>query len=448
MLKSCELRIFPSTMKLLALILLLPCLYAEDEFYRDRNLVCFYNSDGVKLPIKDLALAVQFCTHLIYGYAGIRSDNYEAHSLNEELDIKNNHFTEVTSLKSKYPKLKVLLSVGGDRDIDEKHPNKYIELLEAGSESQKGFAKSALSLVKTYGFDGLDLAYQFPKNKPKEVQSTLGAALESVKKFFTGDSVVDSNAEKHKEQFISIAREVKDVLHPNGFLLSLTVLPNVNSTWYFDIPKLNGLVDFVNLATFDFLTPERNPEEADYTASLIGLTSQERLSHLNVLFQTDYWMNEFPVTKINLGIPAYGNAWKLTEESGNTGKPIIHHTNGPAPAGPYTKKAGLLSYTEICTMLANVEDEIEKDVQSPIEAVNFGNYAYRPAKGSGHEGIWISYDDLDTIRHKAMHADPLLGGVALFNLEYDDFGGVCSDKKFPVLRTIRKELGLPLKWQD
>ncbi|KAI8118182.1 Chitinase-like protein Idgf2 [Lucilia cuprina] len=31
-------------------------------------------------------------------------------------------------------------------------------------------------------------------------------------------------------------------------------------------PAFINQVDFVNLATFDFTTPERNPHEADYTA--------------------------------------------------------------------------------------------------------------------------------------------------------------------------------------
>ncbi|KAH8376875.1 hypothetical protein KR093_001821 [Drosophila rubida] len=440
-------------MKVLALLLLIPCLYA-DELYRDRNLVCFYNSasntreEGGKFSNQDLALAAQFCTHLVYGYAGVRGGNYEAYSFNDELDIQKHQFTEVTSLKSKYPKLKVLLSVGGDRDIDDKHPNKYIELLEAGTDRQKDFAKSALSLVQTYGFDGLDLAYQFPKNKPKEVHSGLTAAIDSVKKFFSGESIVDPEAAKHKEQFTSLVRDVKDVLKPKGFLLSLTVLPNVNSTWYFDIPALNDLVDFVNLGTFDFVTPERNPEEADISAPLFGAASSARLPNYNANFQTEFWRKKFDVTKINLGIPTYGNAWKLTKDSGETLKPVVSHTNGPAPAGPNSKKPGLLSYGEICTMLANVENRIEKDGRSPIESANFGNYAYRAAKGSDKEGIWISYDELDTIEHKAMYADPELGGVALFDLGYDDFSGVCTGHKFPVLRSVKKHLGLPLKWQD
>lgn len=183
-----------------------------------------------KLLNPDLEIGVQFCTHLVYGYAGIRGDNYQAHSLNENLDIYKHQFSEVTALKRKYPHLKVLLSVGGDRDIDVEHPNKYIELLEGEKVRQAGFIQSAYALVKNYGFDGLDLAYQFPRNKPRKVHGEIASAWKSIKKLFTGDFIVDPESALHKEQFTAFVRDVKDSLRNDGFLLSLTVLPNVNST--------------------------------------------------------------------------------------------------------------------------------------------------------------------------------------------------------------------------
>ncbi|KAH8392495.1 hypothetical protein KR215_009637, partial [Drosophila sulfurigaster] len=429
------------------------CYYDSASSLRERKLSSKYYVINQQLPndiivpapsqltTSTLALALRFCTHLIYGYAGIRADNFQAHSLNEELDINQHQFTEVTALKRHYPNLKVLLSVGGDRDIDQEHPNKYIELIEGGIEKQTEFIKSAHSLVKNYGFDGLDLAYQFPKNKPKKVHTGLGMIWKSFKKIFTGDFIVDPDADQHKNQFTSLVRSVKDKLHQDGFLLSLTVLPNVNSTWYFDVPALNKIVDIVNLAAFDFLTPERNPEEADYTASLHNPEAQNRLNHYNIDFQAQYWLNRgFAPNKINLGVASYGNAWKLTSGSGTTGTPVVSDTEGPAPPGPYSRKAGLLSFAEVCSQLINPENHVKKDDQSALHRTAFGNYAFRPATGR-EAGIWISYDDLDTISHKTNYAKTNLGGVALFDLGYDDFGGLCSGDQYPVLRTIKYRLG-------
>ncbi|XP_060649792.1 chitinase-like protein Idgf2 [Drosophila nasuta] len=174
------------------------------------RVVCFYDTisslrEGpAKLTNALLQIPLINCTHLVYGYVGIREDNYEVKILNEDFDIKQNQFGNVTSFKSKYPHLKILLSVGGYRDIDETYPNKYMELLDGGLEKQIQFIESAYALVKKYGFDGLDLAYQFPRSMP-------------------------ANILKRKEQFNDFIQYLARLrFRINGLLLTLTMLPRVN----------------------------------------------------------------------------------------------------------------------------------------------------------------------------------------------------------------------------
>lgn len=97
---------------------------------------------------------------------------------NEELDLNNGLYKQVTGLKSKYPSLKVLLSVGGDAD---ESTDKYLALLES-STGRISFTNSINVLLKSHGFDGLDLAFQFPKIKPKKIRSTVGSVWHSFKK--------------------------------------------------------------------------------------------------------------------------------------------------------------------------------------------------------------------------------------------------------------------------
>lgn len=69
----------------------------------------------------DLDPALSFCTHLVYGYAGVQPDIYKMVSLNENLDTDRNYanYRAITNFKAKYPGLKVLLSVGGDADLED-----------------------------------------------------------------------------------------------------------------------------------------------------------------------------------------------------------------------------------------------------------------------------------------------------------------------------------------
>lgn len=96
---------------------------------------------------------------------------------------------------------------------------------------------SAYTLIKAYGFDGLDLAWEFPENKPKKIRSKLGSIWHSVKTSVAGKKVIDENAAQHREQFISLVRELRGAFKAENLLVTLTVLPNVNST---------GIVKIVN----------------------------------------------------------------------------------------------------------------------------------------------------------------------------------------------------------
>lgn len=110
------------------------------------------------------------------------------------------------------------------------------------------FVNSAHTLVKSFGFDGLDLAWEFPETKPKKIRSSigkktrifniqleylkfvLGSFWHGLKKKIVGEKVIDEKAAEHKEQFVALVREIKNVFRHDGLLLSLTVLPNVNSS--------------------------------------------------------------------------------------------------------------------------------------------------------------------------------------------------------------------------
>ncbi|XP_039484715.1 imaginal disk growth factor 6 [Drosophila santomea] len=422
-----------------------------------KHLVCYYDStsfvkEGLgKLVIDELEPALQFCDYLIYGYAGIERDSHKAVSLNQQLDLDlgKGLYRTVTRLKRKYPNVKILLSVGGDKDIEldkdaKELPNKYLELLESPT-GRNRFVNTVYSLVKTYGFDGLDVAWQFPKNKPKKVHSGIGSLWKGFKKVFSGDSIVDEKSEEHKEQFTALLRDVKNAFRPDNLLLSTTVLPNVNSSLFYDIPAVVNYLDFVNLAAFDFFTPQRNPEVADYAAPIYELS--ERNPEFNVAAQVKYWLrHNCPASKINVGVATYGRPWKLTDDSGDTGVPPVKDVKDEAPVGGNSQVAGIYSWPEVCALLPNQNNAYSKGASAPLTKVQdpakrFGSYAYRAADKKGDNGIWVSFEDPDTAADKAGYVrTENLGGVALFDLSYDDFRGLCTNEKYPILRAVKYRL--------
>lgn len=52
----------------------------------------------------------------------------------------------------------------------------------------------------------------------------------NLKHKIVGESVVDEKAEEHKEQFTALVREIRNVFRHDGLLLTVSQLPNVNSS--------------------------------------------------------------------------------------------------------------------------------------------------------------------------------------------------------------------------
>src|SRR4051794_11490359 len=90
-------------------------------------------------------------THLLVGWAGIDPTTGKMTVSPENLE----GFKRCIQLKAKYPHLKVCVVCGeyssGDFSTMANHPTLVAS-----------FVKSALDLLQTYGFDGLDLDWEFP----------------------------------------------------------------------------------------------------------------------------------------------------------------------------------------------------------------------------------------------------------------------------------------------
>lgn len=134
----------------------------------------------------------------------------------------------------------------------------------------------------------------------------------------------------------------------------------------------------------------------------------------------------------------------MTKDSGLSGLPVVPATYGPAPGGLQISSAeGLLSWPEICSKLSQNTSAPFRGETAPLRKVTdltqkYGNYALRPANENGDHGVWLSFDDPDFAGIKAAYAKGKgLGGIAVFDLSCDDFRGLCTGQKFPIVRSIK-----------
>lgn len=429
---------------LLALIAVSVGLCAGNVSHEHTKIVCYWNSTSFertgagKFNIDDLKPALGMCTHLVYGFAGIKADTFEAVPLRPDLDTGAGYgfYKGVTQMKRIFPDLKVYLSIGGNADPYE-DTHKYLTLVET-PEARTKFINSAIRLLNEYDFDGVDLAWQFPPVRVAKKRGTLGSIWHGIKSTFGYGKFKDEKEEEHRNGFTNLVRDLKPQLRPRNKALTLTVLPHVNASVYYDARVLAPNLDAVHLMAFDQRTPERTPKEADYPAPIYE--SYGRIIQDNVDASVRYWLAQnTPGAKIVVGIPTFGRTWTLTSDSQISGVPPIV-TKGPGAEGPHTAIPGLLSYSEICARLTETHVGRLRRVGDPSK--KYGSYAYQPYNSDTEtDGIWVGYDDPDTVGNKASYVKAKgLGGVAIWELSTDDFRGTCNGDKFPIVNAARMKL--------
>ncbi|KAK8736740.1 hypothetical protein OTU49_004625, partial [Cherax quadricarinatus] len=391
------------TMKLLLLSTLAALLALSAA--SDGVMVCYYGSwavyrpDNGKFDVENIDPAI--CTHLIFGFAGLGSDN-KIRVLDPYNELCENYgkcaYDRFNALKDKNAELVTILAVGGWNEGSTKYSQ-----MAASAGTRQTFVDSSVEMLKTHNFDGLDMDWEYPTQR--------------------GGNPED------KENFVSLLSDLKTALHAEGMILTAAVSAGkLTIDPAYDIPAMAENIDIVNLMAYDL-----HGAWETYTHHQSGLYPYPDDTgdnvYLNQDFAVRYWIDGgMPSTKIALGVPLYGRCYKLDYSTDETG--YYAPASQPGPAGPYTRSPGFLGYNEICEFQKDEGDwvvEIAPGMNEPY------TYSYN------HERIWCSYDDHDSCVIKADYAKSMnLAGMMVWSIETDDFLGYCDERPFDLIKTLRE----------
>nr|XP_022917656.1 probable chitinase 10 isoform X3 [Onthophagus taurus] len=338
------------------------------------------------------------CTHIVYGFAVLDYENLIIKPHDSWADFDNKFYEKVTALKAKG--IKVLIAIGGWNDSA---GDKYSKLVNNPS-SRKRFITDVVEFIKANNFDGLDLDWEYPKCWQ-----------------------VDCNKGPHSDKpaFAEFVKELREAFTPHGWLLSAAVSPSrrVIDAGY-EVPVLSQYLDWIAVMCYDYhgqwdkvtghVAPMyAHPDDIDAT--------------FNTNFTIHYWIEQgADPKKLVLGMPMYGQSFSLADNSDNG---LNAPTYGGGEAGEETRARGFLSYYEICSNIQNKGWTVIRDKKMRI-----GPYAYQRDQ-------WVSFDDIDMIRHKSQFIKDLgLGGGMIWALDLDDFKNICGCENYPLLRTINRVL--------
>ncbi|XP_060545784.1 chitinase-3-like protein 1 [Pantherophis guttatus] len=363
------------------------------------NLVCYFTSWSQyrEAPggfVTD-DIEPDLCTHIIYAFANISGNQITKYEWNDDTTYNN-----LRGLKTRNPKLKILLSVGGANLGSRPFQN-----INSSPATRSEFVASVISFLRKNNFDGIDVAWHRPSQNNKRDLVKL---------------VQDLN--------VAFRYEARKNPNRQNLILSVAVPAGKEAIDSgFDIPNIARFADFLNVMTFDF-----HGYWPDHSHPYTGHGSPLRKSRADkgaaAFYNVDYAVRYLktkgaPNSKIIMGIPTYGHTFTLSSAQTGLGAPA----SGPGLAGPFTKTAGILAYYEICSF--NHGATIEKIEEQSVP------YSYK-----GNQ--WVGYEDETSVQIKVQYAkNNNLGGVMVWTLDQDDFSGTfCKNRNYPLLAAIKKEL--------
>ncbi|KAJ5958936.1 CAZyme family GH18, partial [Penicillium vulpinum] len=358
-------------------------------------------------------LPLDALTHVNFAFASIDPDSYQIVTMDS--DTPPSLFSDTTNLKSIKEDIKVFVSVGGwtFSDNDTATQPVFGDIAASATNRQK-FANNVVHFMKQYGFDGIDLDWEYP-----------GAGDR-------GGKVEDT------ANYVLLLKALRETFDASGSDFGLTFTAP-SSYWYlrwFDLPGMLKYADWINLMSYDLhgVWDATNP---------IGSIVQAHTNLTEIKLATSlFWRANVPPAKLVMGFGFYGRSFTLADTSCTTpGCPF----KGASNPGPCSDTGGILSYYEIMDILSDTSST-KRSTITPVHdkagAVNYFTF---------DDDQWISYDDKTTFAQKLEWANEVgIGGSMIWASDLDDdkysAHAALTGKTIqtnPTLKAINKALSNP-----
>lgn len=341
-------------------------------------------------------IAADKLTHINYAFANLSADGkcvlgdayadidkfYEGDSWDE--GALRGSFHQLQKLKEKHPKLRTMISVGGWTWSGNFSP------AAATAAGRAALAESCVTFMREYGFDGVDIDWEYP----------VGGGLEGNQ---------SSPADKHNYTLLlaELRAQLDAAQAQDGktYELSIAAPAGPSTIANLELAEIHKHLSWINVMAYDFFggwSPQ-----TDFNAPLYASADTAESKAMNVDAAVQAYLGAgVPGSKLVVGVPFYGRGF-TGAQGGDNG---LHTGYKGMPMG--TWEAGVFDYKDL------VDNYIPKYTRHWHEGAQVP-WLYDPATG-----LMISYDDEQSIAIKAQYIrGKALGGAMAWDLSGDAVEG-------------------------
>ena len=335
-------------------------------------------------------------THIFYAFAKINGngevepfDSWAAtqatfgnkYTSGESQAGKAGNFAELQALKQEHPHLTNMISIGG---WTLSGPFSDVALTET---SREVFANSAVDFMVEYGFDGIDIDWEYP---------------------VSGGRPGNIYRPEDTQNYTLLLGELREQLDAQGnidgqeYQLTVASPAGLYHLDNYDLAGMSQHLDFFNVMAYDYHGAWEST--TNHQAALYGKPNDT--SNVDSTVQK-YLDAGVPAEDIVMGAPLYGRSWQGV---GNTDSGLFQPATGAGP-GTWPGEDSLLDYHDLYDKVTDPNSGYVRywdgDAKVP--------YVYNQS-----QGVFSTYEDIESLTHKLNYIDEKsLGGMFFWEASAD-----------------------------